>query len=98
MKDKDVAYLTSQNKIKANYAERVIKRYITYNDDERYIDCLQDIKGSFYKAELQKVKVGDKNKLWKINKVLKTCKHKENVQGTFGMMVTLAKKFDSWVP
>ena len=203
LKDKDIAYFTSQNEMKANYAERVIKtlkktiyRYITHNDDERYIDRLQDfvrsynssyhrtigmppemvgknnersvwwfsywrkqgeyfslkpfkfkvgdhvrvsslkgifdreydfkwsgkifivknryrrdginvyrlkdfmdedIKGGFYEVELQKVKVDDENKLWKISKVLKTRKNKGRKEHLVRWL-HWPKKFDSWVP
>ena len=40
-------------------------------------DCMdEDIKGGFHKGELQKVKVDDEYKLWKISKVFKTRKNK----------------------
>ena len=63
---------------------------------DRLRDYLQeDIKGSFYEAELKRVKVPE-GKAWKISKVLKTRKRK----GTKEHLVRWLhwpKKFDSWV-
>ena len=54
LKDNDIAFYTTQNETKANFAERVIKtikkkiyRYITEKDDERFIDKLQDFVKSY---------------------------------------------------
>ena len=54
LRQKNIAFFTTQNETKANYAERVIKtlkkriyRYITHTDKERYIDKLQDFVRSY---------------------------------------------------
>ena len=55
----------------------------------------EDIKGSFYEAELKKVKV-EKDREWKISKVLKTCKRKGKKEHLVRWL-HWPKKFDSWV-
>ena len=57
-------------KVKAHYKRDRINVY-------RLKDFLdEDIKGSFYEAELQKVEENDENRRWKVSKVLKTRKTK----------------------
>ena len=55
----------------------------------------EDIKGSFYEAELKKVKV-EKDREWKISKVLKTRKRKGKKEHLVRWL-HWPKKFDSWV-
>lgn len=53
-KDKDVHHFETQNEVKANFAERVIRtlrnrmhRYMTHNQTFRYLDHLQDFANSY---------------------------------------------------
>ena len=55
----------------------------------------EDIKGSFYEAELKKIKVPE-DKAWKISKVLKTHKRKGKKEHLVRWL-HWPKKFDSWV-
>ena len=56
----------------------------------------EDIKGSFYEAELQKVEQSDENRKWKISKVLKTRKTKGRKEHLVRWL-HWPKKIDSWV-
>ena len=54
LKDEKIEFYTSQNETKANFAERVIKtlkkmiyRYITHYDKEKYIDQLEELVRSY---------------------------------------------------
>ena len=54
LKDEKIEFYTSQNETKANFAERVIKtlkkmiyRYITHYDKEKYIDHLEELVRSY---------------------------------------------------
>ena len=63
----------------------------------KLIDFLgEDIKGSFYQSELQKVSISE-DKLWKIEKILKTKKRKGKETEYFVRWLNWPKKFDSWV-
>ena len=55
----------------------------------------EDIKGSFYQAELQKVSIKD-DKVWKVEKVLKKRKRRGKVEYLVRWK-HWPKKFDSWV-
>ena len=55
----------------------------------------EDIKGSFYEAELHKVEQSDENRKWKIIKVLKTRKTKGRKEHLVRWL-HWPKKFDSW--
>ena len=55
----------------------------------------EDIKGSFYEAELKKVKVAE-DKVWKVSKILKTRKKKGKKEHLVRWL-HWPKKFDSWI-
>ena len=76
-----------------------IHNHIRRNDLPVYrlVDFLgETIKGTFYQSELQSVSISE-DKLWKIEKILKT----KNVRGKekeyFVRWLNWPKKFDSWV-
>ena len=63
----------------------------------KLVDFLgESIKGSFYQPELQKVSISD-DKLWKIEKILKTKKIRGKATEYFVRWLNWPKKFDSWV-
>ena len=63
----------------------------------KLIDFLsKNIKGSFYESELQKVSLKE-DKLWKIEKILRTNRGKGKHKEFLVSWLHWPKKFDSWV-
>ena len=63
----------------------------------KLVDFLsEDIKGSFYHSELQKVSLKE-DKLWKIEKILRTKRPKGKPKEYLMRWLHWPKKFDSWV-
>ena len=56
----------------------------------------EDIEGTFYQSELQKVSISE-NKLWQIEKILKTKKVKGKETQYHLHWLNWPRKFDSWV-
>jgi hypothetical protein len=82
------------------YSGEMFQIYRRYHRGRLPIYRLQDmqkeeIKGTFYESELQKVDI-DPDKLWKIDKVLKT-KGKGQKKQHFVKWKYYPKKFNSWV-